>query len=82
MRAVDFLGGETSLLLPAGGNQVNLIHNCFKADVKDGSELSVFGIFGSRVTSLIKRLDMGQATKHQVAPMVTTSESVIFQLSW
>ena len=66
MRAVDWFEGEAFLLLPAGGNRVNLIHNCFKADVKDGSGLSVFGIFGSRVTSPIKRLNMGQAVKHQI----------------
>ena len=61
MRAVDWFQGKALLLLSAGGDQVKIIHNCFKADVKDGTGVSVFGIFGNRFTSPIKRLDMGQA---------------------
>jgi hypothetical protein len=74
MKAVDWFEGEAILLFPAGGNRVSVIHNCFKADVKDGSGLSIFGIFGSRVTSPIKRLGMSDAIKHQLAPKVTRSQ--------
>ena len=72
MRAVDWFQGEALLLLPAGGDQVKIIHNCFKADVKDGSGVSIFGVFGNRFTSPIKRLNMGQAIKRQTAPRMTT----------
>ena len=71
MRAVDWFQGKALLLLSAGGDQVKIIHNCFKADVKDGTGVSVFGIFGNRFTSPIKRLDMGQAIKCETAPRVS-----------
>ena len=74
MKAVDFFEGDSFLLLPAGGNRVSVVHNCFKVDVKDGSGLSVFGILGSRISSPFKRVDVNQATRHQTAPKVTRSE--------
>ena len=51
LKLIDFSEGEYFLLLPAGGNRVNLIHSCFKATVDEGGP-SVFGILGSRKTSL------------------------------
>ena len=74
MKEIDWFQGEAFLLLPAGGNKVSFIHNCFKADANDGSGLSVFGILGSRVTSPFKRLNITQATKRQMPPQVTRSK--------
>jgi hypothetical protein len=56
---VDLLEDEHFLLLPAGGNRVNLVHSCFRATVdEEGS--SVFGILGSRRSSPFKRVTWGK----------------------
>ena len=72
-RAIDFFEGESFLLLPAGGNQVSIVHNCFKANVEEIG-LSIFGILGSRRTSPFKRINVGQAVKRQATPRVTMSQ--------
>ncbi len=70
---VALLEDEYFLLLPAGGNRVNLVHSCFKATVdEEGS--SVFGILGSRRSSPFKRVNVGQAAKGKASPGVTRSE--------
>jgi hypothetical protein len=70
---VDLLEDEYFLLLPAGGNRVNLVHSCFKATVdEEGS--SVFGILGSRRSSPFKRVNVGQAVRSQASPRVTRSD--------
>ena len=53
---VALLEDECFLLLPAGGNRVNLVHSCFKAWV-DEEGPSVFGILGSRRSSPFKRVN-------------------------
>jgi hypothetical protein len=70
---VDLLEDEHFLLLPAGGNRVNLVHSCFKATV-DGEGSSVFGILGSRRSSPFKRVNVGQAAKSKASPGVTRSD--------
>jgi hypothetical protein len=70
---VDLLEDECFLLLPAGGNLVNLVHICFKATVdEEGS--SVFGILGSRRSSPFKRVNVGHAVRSQASPRVTRSD--------
>jgi hypothetical protein len=70
---VNLLEDEYFLLLPAGGNRVNLVHSCFKAKVdEEGS--SVFGILGSRRSSPFKRVNVGQAVRSQASPRVTRSD--------
>jgi hypothetical protein len=70
---VDLLEDECFLMLPAGGNRVNLVHSCFKATAgKEGS--SVFGILGSRRSSPFKRVNVGQAVRSKASPRVTRSE--------
>jgi hypothetical protein len=70
---VDLLEDEYFLLLPAGGNRVNLVHSCFRATV-DEEGASVFGILGSRRSSPFKRVNVGQAVKGQSPPRVTRSD--------
>ncbi len=70
---VALLEDECFLLLPAGGNRVNLVHSCFKAWV-DEEGPSVFGILGSRRSSPFKRVNVGQAAKGKASPRVTRSE--------
>jgi hypothetical protein len=62
----DLFEGEYLLLLPAGGNRVNLLHNCFTAtvDAGEGGGPSVFGILGGRMTSPFKRINIGQAVSN------------------
>jgi hypothetical protein len=73
---VDLLEDECFLLLPAGGNRVNLVHSCFNATVdEEGS--SVFGILGSRRSSPLKRVNVGQAAKSKASPRDTRSEEGI-----
>jgi hypothetical protein len=75
LRLIDLLEDECFLLLPAGGNQVNLVHSCFKATAATGDEGSlVFGILGSRRSSPFKRVNVGQAVMHQASPRVTRPE--------
>jgi hypothetical protein len=70
---VDLLEDEYFLLLPAGGNRVNLVHSCSKATVdEEGS--SVFGILGSRRSSPFKRVNVGQAVRSQASPRATRSD--------
>ena len=60
--------GYFLLLLPAGGNRVNLVHSCFKAtavDTAGGSSVFYFRILGSRRSSSFKRINIGQAVMHQ-----------------
>mgnify|MGYP000146474127 CR=1 FL=1 len=70
---VALLEDECFLLLPAGGNRVNLVHSCFKAWV-DEEGPSVFGILGSRRSSPFKRVNVGQAAKSKASPGVTGSD--------
>jgi hypothetical protein len=64
---VDLLEEEHFLLLPAGGDRVNLAHSCFRATVdKEGA--SILGILGSRRCSPFKRVNVWQAAKGQPPP--------------
>jgi hypothetical protein len=67
---VDLLEDEHFLLLPTGGNRVNLVHSCFRATV-DEEGASIFGILGSRRLSPFKRVNVGQAVRSQASPGVT-----------
>jgi hypothetical protein len=70
---VDLLEDEHFLLLPAGGDRVNLVHSCFRAIVdEEGS--SVFGILRSRRPSPFKRVNVGQAVRSQASPGVARSD--------
>ena len=71
---ITTLKGKSFLLLPAGGNRVNLVHDCFCADVDDDKGSSVFGILGSRGSSPFKRINVGQAVLPRSSPRVTRSE--------
>ena len=70
---VDCLEGENFLLIPAGGNKVSLVHNCFSA-VVDQPGPSVFGILGIRKTSPFKKINVGNAVAHRSPPRITRSE--------
>jgi hypothetical protein len=74
LNSVNFLEGEHFLLLPTGGNQVNLVHSCFEATVETGGKALVFGILGSRRSSFFKQVSVGQAVLRQASLRVTRSE--------
>ena len=71
---VDKYQGEYFLLLPAGGNRVNLVHNCFRANAKGDGGHFVFGVLGNKWTSPFKQVNSEQAVKHRAPPRVTRSE--------
>ena len=75
LKLIDLVEDEYFLLLPAGGNRVNLVHNCFKASMDNPDDAAhVFGILGSRRSSPFKCINVGQAVRHQEPPRATRSE--------
>jgi hypothetical protein len=71
---IGLLEDEYFLLLPASGKRVNLVHSCFKATAANSEGASIFGILGSKRSSLFKRVNIEQAVTHQASPRVTRSE--------
>jgi hypothetical protein len=74
LKLIDLFEDEHFLLLHAGGNRVNLVHNCFKVPMDAAGGVSVFGILGSRRSSPFKCINVGQAVRHQEPPRVTRLE--------
>jgi hypothetical protein len=73
-KLIDVFEDEYFLLLPAGGNRVNLVHSCFDTAAETEGEPDVFGILGSRRSSPFKRVSIRGAVSNQVSPRVTRSE--------
>ena len=75
IRINDLFEDEYFLLFPAGGNRVNLVHNCFfKAPMDTARGAYVFGILGSRRSPPFKCINVGHTVRHQEPPRVSRLE--------